>query len=56
VDGSQETTVVDDGSQNQVMAWAPDGQLLLVSDRTGKRSLWSMKVENGRARNRRRAS
>jgi hypothetical protein len=49
VDGSQETTVVDDPSQNQVMAWAPDGQLLFVSDRTGKRSLWTMKVENGRA-------
>lgn len=49
VDGSQETTIVDDPSQNQVMAWAPDGQLLFVSDRTGKRSLWTMKVEKGRA-------
>jgi Tol biopolymer transport system component len=48
VDGSGETTVVDDASHNQVMAWAPDGQLVFVSDRTGKRSLWTMKVENGR--------
>jgi Tol biopolymer transport system component len=50
VNGSQETTIVDDTSQNQVMAWAPDGQLLFVSDRTGKRSLWTMKVEDGRAK------
>ena len=49
VDGSRETAIVKDPGQNQVMAWSADGQLVFVSDRTGKRSLWTIKIQDGRA-------
>jgi len=51
VDGSREALVVDDASNNHVMGWAADGQLVFASDRTGSRSLWTVLVEDGRAKN-----
>jgi Tol biopolymer transport system component len=50
VDASREVAVVDDASRNNVMGWAPDGRLVFASDRTGTRSLWTVRVEDGRAK------
>ncbi len=47
VDGSSQTTVVADDSQNHVMGWAPDGRLLFASNRTGATSLWAASIVNG---------
>jgi Tol biopolymer transport system component len=50
VDASREVAVVDDASRNNVMGWSPDGHLVFTSDRTGTRSLWTVLVEDGRAK------
>lgn len=50
VDGTQETAVVVDSSQNIVMGWSPDGrQLLFASDRSGSLGLWAIPLTNGKA-------
>ena len=48
-DGSRESAVVEDPSENHVMGWSPDGHLLFASDRSGTLSLWAVPVENGRS-------
>ena len=48
-DGSQERAIVDDGSRNSVMGWAPDGQIVFASNRSGDLALWTVAVEEGRA-------
>jgi len=49
IDGSRDIAVVDDASRNHLMGWAADGQLVFVSDRSGKRSLWTVSIDNGHA-------
>jgi Tol biopolymer transport system component len=49
IDGSRERAVIDDPSENNVMAWAPDGRLVFASNRSGSLSLWVVRVEDGRA-------
>lgn len=48
VDASRESAVVEDGFNNHVMGWAPDGRLVFASDRSGILSLWTTAIENGR--------
>ena len=47
IDGGAPTDVVTDRSQNTVMGWSPDGQLLFASDRTGSMALWAVPVLDG---------
>ena len=48
-DGSQETTVARNPSNDSFPLWSPDGsRLLFLSDRTGRNSLWMVPIENGR--------
>src|SRR5688572_14764120 len=50
VDGSRETAIVSDPSQNVVMGWSPGGtHLLFASNRSGSFGLWSVGIEDGRA-------
>ena len=50
IDGTQDTAVVVDSSQNIVMGWSPDGrQLLFASDRSGSVGLWAMPLAGGKA-------
>ena len=49
IDGSRQSAVVDDSSNNNVMGWSPDGHLLFASDRSGAVSLWAVPIENGKA-------
>ena len=49
-DGSQETTAVKNPANDSFPQWSPDGsQLLFLSDRTGRNSLWMVPIQNGRA-------
>jgi Tol biopolymer transport system component len=49
VDGSDERVVVQDPSQDVIMAWAPDGRsLLFASDRNGPVGLWALSVNDGK--------
>ena len=49
-DGSGET-VVAERAGNYSPVWSPDGsQIVFLSERTGKNSLWSVPVEGGRAK------
>jgi Tol biopolymer transport system component len=49
VDGSDERVVVQDPSQDVIMAWAPDGRsLLFASDRNGPVGLWALPVNDGK--------
>jgi Tol biopolymer transport system component len=52
IDGSSAAAVVADKSRNVVMAWAPDGQVVFASDRSGDMALWGMAVVNGKAQGR----
>lgn len=49
-DGSQESVVVDHPAKDFSPMWSPDGRhVLFLSDRTGRTSLWSVPVENGKS-------
>lgn len=49
-DGSREAIVVAHPSQNVIMGWSPDGQLVLfASDRSGSFALWGVPVVEGKA-------
>ncbi|HUS07893.1 MAG TPA: hypothetical protein VMZ52_16440 [Bryobacteraceae bacterium] len=51
VDGSRETRVVESPADDSAPLWSPDGShILFLSDRTGTQSLWSIPVENGKAK------
>jgi Tol biopolymer transport system component len=50
VDASRETAVTPASTTNALMGWTADGHLLFANDRSGHLGLWSMRVENGRAR------
>jgi Tol biopolymer transport system component len=50
VDASGESAIVEDSSKNHLMGWSPDGYLVFTSDRTGTNALWTVPVENGRAK------
>ena len=51
VDGSQAGKVVDSPSLDWSPQWSPDGsQILFLSDRTGGVSLWSVRIEGGKAK------
>lgn len=50
VDASRDTVVVGDVSTNNVLAWSRDGSLVFSSDRTGQRSVWTLHVDDGRAK------
>jgi len=48
-DGSRETPIVVQPSDEAVLGWSPDGsRLLFWSDRSGPRSLWTLDVKDGR--------
>jgi Tol biopolymer transport system component len=47
-DGSREAAVVADGHRNYLMGWSLAGDLVFSSDRSGTRSLWTLRVEDGR--------
>ncbi|MDA2925062.1 tetratricopeptide repeat protein [Acidobacteria bacterium AH-259-L09] len=50
MDGSRETPLVTHPSDDDVIAWGPDGKtLLFVSNRTGRYSLWAIQVAEGKA-------
>ena len=42
VDGSRETAVATSPGDDFVLEWTPDGRLLIVSDRGGSNSVWSI--------------
>jgi TolB protein len=49
-DGSQESVVVNHPAKDFSPMWSPDGRhVLFLSDRTGRTSLWSVPVENGKS-------
>lgn len=49
VDGSREVRAVADAADDRVAGWSPDGKYLLFSSaRTGARSLWALRVADGR--------
>jgi Tol biopolymer transport system component len=49
VDGSSETTIVQNPANDTQPIWSPDGaRILFLSDRTGHTDLWSVAVENGK--------
>ncbi len=49
-DGSQENVVVNHPAKDFAPMWSPDGRhVLFLSDRTGRTSLWSVAVQNGKA-------
>jgi Tol biopolymer transport system component len=48
VDGSSDVVVVADAFRNHMMAWSSAGDLVYSSDRTGTRSLWTVRMVNGR--------
>ena len=48
-DGSRETVVVENPANDDQPVWSPDGsQILFVSNRTGKNSLWTVHIDAGR--------
>ena len=52
VDGSGEETLVASASDDDFVAWSPDGHVLFQSDRGGQLGLWSVAVRNGAAEGR----
>jgi tricorn protease len=49
-DGSSDTAVVQNPANDVDPVWSPNGaELAFISDRTGRNSLWSIPIENGRA-------
>src|SRR5205814_3780373 len=48
VDGNGEVAVAADASANYLMGWSPAGDIAFTSDRTSTRSLWALRMENGR--------
>lgn len=49
-DGSQETVIVNHPAKDFSPMWSPDGRsVIFLSDRTGKTSLWSVPVVDGKA-------
>jgi Tol biopolymer transport system component len=50
IDASRESAVVEDANKNDVMGWSPDGRVVFASDRTGTTALWTVRVEDGRAK------
>ena len=49
-DGSAENVIVSHPAKDFSPMWAPDGNhVLFLSDRTGRTSLWSVRVQNGKA-------
>lgn len=49
-DGSRETAVVQNSSDDHSPLWSPDGSdVLFLSDRTGTTSLWKVSIDGGRA-------
>jgi Tol biopolymer transport system component len=50
IDASRESAVVEDASKNSVMGWSADGHVVFASDRTGTTGLWTVRVEDGRAK------
>jgi len=50
-DGSSDAEIVKTSGINRNPVWTPDGKhVLFVSDRNGKFDLWSVEVQNGKAR------
>lgn len=48
-DGSRETKLVGDPSDDELMGWTPDGKaILFYSDRSGTPGIWTVPVEDGR--------
>lgn len=48
-DGSRETKLVGDPSDDELMGWTPDGKaILFYSDRSGTPGIWTIPVEDGR--------
>lgn len=47
LDSLSEATIVANQSRNIVMGWAPDGQLVFTSNRSGAMSLWTVPVVHG---------
>ena len=48
-DGSRETGVVQNPANDEQPVWSPDGsQILFVSNRTGKKSLWTVHIDAGK--------
>jgi Tol biopolymer transport system component len=47
IDGSREHIVVATGTDNRVMAWSPDGNLVFASRNSGTLSLWTIPVRDG---------
>ncbi len=49
-DGSQENVIVNHPAKDFSPMWTPDGnRVLFLSDRTGRTSLWSIRVQDGKA-------
>jgi len=49
VNGGSRVALVENPAIDRLVGWAPDGRLVFVSDRSGRRALWAVPVRDGRS-------
>jgi len=49
VQGGEPQLLVDHPSDNELVGWTPEGRLVFLSDRSGTRALWTLRVRDGKA-------
>ena len=49
VQGGEPQLLVNHPSHTELVGWAPDGRLVFLSDRSGTRALWTLRMRDGKA-------
>jgi Tol biopolymer transport system component len=49
VQGGEPQLLVNHPSHNELVGWTPEGRLVFLSDRSGTRALWTLRVRDGKA-------
>jgi len=49
VQGGEPQLLVNHPSHNELVGWTPEGRLFFLSDRSGTRALWTLRIRNGKA-------
>jgi len=49
VEGGEPQLLVNHPSHTELVGWTPEGRLVFLSDRSGTRALWTLRVRDGRA-------